>query len=187
MKKIIFFLVAGIVILGCSIPSFFSPTPDTVIVDCSNIAITDADVNSTLEYGTSLLTRGDWKRSYTVNTDQVYATYISDELNAVVFVDTLALCNARTELRAYANEDNLAVILANYEKYTPVDSCEKDGVLLFQFTAFNNETNYNVNIWFSPLENPHRALTVVIVFPQADFNSMEEYSAAFFPALTACK
>ena len=187
MKKVIYFLMAGIVILGCTIPSFLSPTQEISPADCSAISVTDADVNSTLQYGKSLVSKGDWERSYTVKTKQVYASYTSVELNAVVFVDTLALCNASTELKAYANENNLATILANYDSHKLVASCEKDGTLLFQFTALNDEVNYNVNLWFTSLKNPNRALEVMLVFPQTDSTSMKEYSTVFFPALITCK
>jgi hypothetical protein len=187
MKKFNFFLIACVVILACDLPTFLSPSPKTGSADCSNIAITDADLETTLDYGKSMLTTGDWERSYTVQTDQVFATYISSQLNAVVSVNTLALCNARTEVKTYASPENLKIILSNYEKSTQVASCEKDGVLLFQFTAFNDKTDYDINLWVAPLEDPNRALELMVVFPQADPKSMEEYSNAFFPALTACK
>lgn len=187
MKKSMILLVAGIVTLGCIIPSVFPSAQATPTVDCLNIGITDADVDTTLQYGMSLLGSGDWERSYTVNTDQVYVGYISAELNAVVFLDTYALCNATSEVRNYTSEENFALIFANYDEYTLEDSCEKDGDLLSQFTAINEGTEYRANLWFTPLEDPSRALEVMLVFPQADPESLAEYSAVFFPAFTSCK
>lgn len=187
MKRLIILLVAGIVTMGCIVPSVLPSTQATPTVDCLNIDITDADVNTTLQYGMPLLDSGDWERSYTVNTDQVYVSYISAELSAVVFFDTYTLCNAASDIRYYTSEENFALIFANYDEYTLDDSCETNGVLLSQFTAFDGGTEYRANLWFTPLEDPGRALEVMLVFPQTDPESLAEYSAVFFPAFTSCK
>ena len=187
MKKIIFFFLAGILTLGCTLPTFLFPTPESASPDCLNLDITEADIASTLDFGTRLLDTGDWIRTYSADTSQVYASYGSAELNAVVFVDTIAFCNTPAELKAWVTEENLDIILSNYEQHTREKSCEKDGILLYQFTAFNQGTNYNINLWFSPLVNPNRALEVMLVFPQADTESMQTYSTEFFPSLTTCK
>jgi hypothetical protein len=185
MKRVIILITVSLFILGCAIPSFLAPTQQTA--DCSSIAITDADTQATLKYGASLLSQGDWKRSYTVNTDQVFVSYISDSLNAVVFVDTIALCNAKTELKNYANEKNIEIMLSNYESYKSTNSCEKDDTLFFQFTAVDQGTNYNVNLWLKPLDEPNRALEIMLVFPQTDVKNMAEYSSTFYPDFTSCK
>lgn len=185
MRRIITLFTASFFILACATPSFLTPTQQET--DCSSIAITDADTQSTLKYGESLLSQGDWKRSYTVNTDQVFVSYISDGLHAVVFVDTTALCNAKTELKNYANEKNIAIMLSNYESYQSTNSCKKGDTLLFQFTAVDQGTNYNVNLWFKPLDDPNRALEIMLVFPQTDVKNMAEYSSNFYPDFTTCK
>jgi hypothetical protein len=187
MKRIVLFLFASFFLFGCTLPPFLSPTPDTANPDCSNIAITDADVDATLEYGKSLLSQGDWKRTYTVATDQVYASYISNELSAVVHVDTLALCNAPVALKPYANQETLTAILSNYDSYLSVASCEKNGALLFQFTALDQGTNYNISLWYALLKNPNRALEVMLVFQQTDPERMAAFAEYFFPNLITCQ
>ena len=190
MKKIIVFIAFGIIVSACSSSSMpFLQAQPAVPTDCASTVITDADVDVTLQYGEKLFTEADWKRTfYTVQTDQVYVSREHKTISAIAFVDRMVLCDASTELKNYANEKNIGIMLANYEKYTPVDSCDKNGTLLFQFTALNGGLEYKINLWLTLIDgHPHNALEVMLVFPKNDLKMMDTYAQEFFPDLSSCK
>ena len=184
MRKIPYYLLTSIMLLGCAIPTFLTPLSGANSEDCSNIEITDTDVEKNLAYGASMFS--DWKRSYTVQQDQTYAFYLNNPLGAAASVTTLALCDARNELKSYANPGNLDILLSNYDEFKQTASCEQDGTLLFQFTAYNDDFKYDIHFWFEPLKERNRAREVMVVFPVSDLQSMEKYSTTLFPDIPFC-
>lgn len=196
MKKAFYFLVLIFTTLGCIFPSrFFSestsiPTEQSPQgTDCTNINITATDRDYALEYGSELFSESIWERTYTEYPAQFVVNYISSSLSAVGVIKIMAFCNPQQDIKTYASEENLAVILSNYEEYEQVASCEQDDILLFQFTARSTGENYEVKLWLAPLNDlPYRAVEIFFTFLQDEpANNMEKYSSFFFPDFLSCK
>jgi hypothetical protein len=191
MKRVFQMMALGILILGCAtlFPVTMANYPQTdIVLDCDSAVFTKEEVQFMLEYQKMIFPETKWKLNYFVEEDHVFVARISDPLNASTSIDLVHLCDSATELVNYASTENVEISMSNYDDYKITDSCEQDGVFLFQVEATAHQEKYNGRLWFQPVsQHPHRASEVILVFPELDLDNMEKYSSAFFPNFPSCK
>ena len=186
MNKISILSIITIFSLGCALlPGTLESPTQYAKADCQ-MPIADKEIDEMLDYQHALFEEGDWIRSYTVNEDQAFVSYVSDSMSAVVHVNIIRLCAAGTELENYASPQTLQIITANYDDVSLEDSCKQDGLLLFQFSAMDQGDTYNSRLWFALTEDPNRILKVMIVLPEWNEAQMDSFSQAFFPDFSVC-
>lgn len=192
MKKFYLFSIVFIS-LSCILPITYSTTEEAKSIatpdclDTESLEITDTDINAIREFRKSLFSEQTWPiRYYSVYNNQVVVVYSSDSLKGVAVTKNIALCNAKNNLKTYATEENISLILSSYGNYKQVASCEKDGVLLFQFTTIINEIKYDIKLWFSAFTLPNRALEVFLSFPKTEAVNMRKYSQSLYPGFVSC-
>ena len=197
MKKVLSLLAAGILMLGCIIPSFpaTETTPSSpgsisntgASADCSSLKITDEEVLSTRQYIGNVLSNGDWINDYyTVTPTNVTVDYASTGLHARIQVFTSVLCSANTVLKNYITETNFDFLFRGYDGYSITDSCEKDGILFYQFSATSQGSTFTINSWTRPLEDGNHFMLLSASFPESDAQNLNFYSEAFYPNFTSC-
>lgn len=80
-------------------------------------------------------------------------------------------------------------VLANYESYTSIISCQsEDDLMLFEFTVSSNDTPYTMRYWVEEVEET-RVMALFIVFPAGDVAArrlLETYAQALYPDLSIC-
>ncbi len=77
-------------------------------------------------------------------------------------------------------------IMSEYQDVVLQGSCNQDGVLLFEHSAASQGFAYQSRLWFTPTQNPNRAMKVMIVFPSGDEDNLDSFSKAFFPNFMQC-
>lgn len=187
MKKILYLIAAGILVLGCKL---LSPTPtvptESTFVDCSSLEITDAYVQAARQYGNGILSEDEWAYNYNVSSKYVIVSYINNGIHArIEFISTI-FCDAKDTLKTNLNDVYFNDFFLAYDSYSIVDSCEKDNTILYQASAVYQNANYSVRAWFEPLDDNHVKVTT-LYFPEADTENFDFYSNAYFPNFTSCK
>jgi hypothetical protein len=184
-------LALGMLILGCValFPLTLANYPTLEGgLDCDSSAITQEEVEFVQSYQKQIFPEREWTTSHLIKEDHVFVARISDPLNAASSIDLIRLCDAATETKKYANTKNIDIIMENYNDYEVTDSCEQNGVLLFELWATAHNESYNGRLWFQPIpQHPHRAIEVFLVFPENDSKNIKKYSSALFPNFSSCK
>jgi hypothetical protein len=184
-------LALGMLILGCAalFPITIANYPKMDIgLDCDSAVITQEEIEFVQAYQKKIFLERDWTTNYLIKEDHIFVARISDPLNAVSSIDLIRLCDSVTETKKYANAKNIDIIMENYDDYEVTDSCEQDGVYLFELLATAHSVRYNGRLWFQSIpQHPHRAIEVFLAFPENDSKNIEKYSSAFFPNFSSCK
>ncbi|HNB51862.1 MAG TPA: hypothetical protein PK530_07960 [Anaerolineales bacterium] len=183
----LFFLL---MILACqSYAPIATPTPTIDPVACvTQTEPTQADIDFTLDFGDKIFTGGDWKRAYTVESQRLSASWTSDDLSSVGYLDYLIFSCGTTadELEGYFNRDYWPVLFQNYEGYEPINSCGSlASTKLWEFDATSSGSDYQVLYWVRQ-ESASRVLTMFFVYPPDSETIMQAYATQMFPDLTSC-
>lgn len=187
MKKIlpILFLLAQFLI-GCS--GSAPAGTSSIGTNCDSLQPTAGDIGYALNFGSKLFVDSVWQRSYTVRELDAVVSWNHRSFSALSDVSVLLFCNdnGTGDVELFYNTNTVHDNFANYDESTITNSCTKDGLMLYELDAVEEELNYKIRMWIQPLSKT-RLLSVVLVFPVEESALFEKYSQELFPDLPVCK
>ncbi len=166
-------------------------SPPTMSPDCEmDFNPTEADLDYVLSFPGRTFATGDWERSFSVNPSRATATWLSDELAAVAYIDYLIYGCGYTsdDLAEYYSEESFrSIIFAGYSALEPVAKCNvpEGDLTLHQFTGRSDDTDYSIDFW-TLLRGDTRILDMTLALPADSSDQLDAYAATLFPRLPSC-
>jgi hypothetical protein len=141
-----------------------------------------------LAYGDAIFEPETWRASAREESAKTIALWESDEHGAIGYLEYLHFEGGLSEeiIKDTFNDNWFEISFENYASWEEVAECQFDGTTLFEFDMLNNDIQYRMRYWIRA-ETETRAITFFLVFPTAQMEALDEYSARFDPVGTACE
>lgn len=154
---------------------------------CGPILPSEDDVRFALSFGSQHLDPLQWVRSYTVEPYKVSVTRKNDTEGAIAFTEYLLFnCGySQADLDNYFSDENFNIVFGNYDSHTLQKFCENKGLALYEYQAVTEGMDFLARYWVKQ-ESDKRLLVFMLVFPQANQNTLNSYAQKIFPDLTHC-
>lgn len=187
---LLLFFFAGLFGFGISGTTTVEPPAEVVspqVLSCASAASEGTNVDNLLALVDDTFVAGDWTQEVETYTEKTTATWLSNNLGAVAYLEYLHYdCGVSEEqLKAFYSAEGFQTLFENYTSYEPTVSCAEDDTRLFEFNAVNNDYDYSVLYWVKPL-TPTRAMTLMVVVPQNNPAALAELAGQLFPELPTC-
>lgn len=155
--------------------------------ECGLIEPSDSDVEYALSFGRQAFTSTDWVKSYTVEPYKISLTRKNEVLGAVSYLEYLIFnCGyGQTELDNYFNDESFNIIFADYESHALTDFCEAKSLALYEYALLDEGIEYSARYWVKQATDT-RLLVMMLVFPRASPDVLDQYSRQVMPDLTGC-
>ena len=157
--------------------------------DCGTSGYMPIDALKLQSFAPGVFRSGQWSRTYSLQQDRVTTTWLSNDLDAVVFVEELLYnCGyTQSDLDEYFNETSFKTILfQNYQDVQLTTQCTKNDLELFELSGKFKNVDFLMYQWLKP-DGAKRVLTVMMAFPTSQQSQMKTYAGQIFPELTACQ
>ncbi len=166
------------------------PVPEVVspqIISCATSVAPETDMENLQALVGATFASGDWTEHTSTLDAQTNATWLSNELGAVAYLQYLNYdCGVTTEqLKTFYSEAGFQTLFENYSSFAATDSCVEGDTRLFGFDAVSSGYDYEVLYWVKQL-SPTRAATFMLVFPVTNPAGLAEVAAQLFPELPTC-
>jgi hypothetical protein len=156
--------------------------------ECGLIEPTAVDIEYVLSFGSQTFAADDWIKRYTVEPYRVSLTRNNDTLGALAFFEYLIYnCGyGQADLDSYFNAANFDIVFSEYESYADAGFCEIENLALYEYDLVENGIRYAARYWVKQVSDT-RVLVLMLVFPAAAPDALDQYSRAIFPGLTHCE
>ena len=171
-------LVAGLLVNSVGISS-----------DCKTKNSSILDVIRVQTFAPGIFGRDVWSESYTSSPDRVTMTWLSNNLNAVAYVEYLVYSCGYTQkdVDTYFSEDNFkSTLFKDYQDVTKTAECSKDDLRHYEFRGKFSGIHYLMVYWVKP-ENGNRILDFMMAFPVEKQDELKKVATQLYPQLPACK
>jgi len=155
--------------------------------ECGPIQPSEDDIRFALSFASNALDPTTWIRSYTVEPYKVSVTRKNDSEGAVAYTEYLLFnCGyTQSDLDNYFSEENFNIVFGNYESHSLQKFCEGKGLTLYEYSTVSAGTDFLARYWVKQ-ESNKRLLVFMLVFPQANQATLDNYAKKIFPDLTTC-
>jgi hypothetical protein len=145
------------------------------------------EIYTALAYG-DVLESDLWIASANEDVARTTATFRSDKLGAVAYVDYLHFDKGlkAEEVDAVFNDAWFKGTLANYDAWRRIVTCKLEGdVTLHEFNVEKSQNKYAMRYWIQPVSQT-RTVAIFLVFPISDTGNMDAYAQRLFPDASTC-
>ncbi len=156
--------------------------------NCGLIEPTDANIQYTLSFGKDSFTSNDWIKSYTVEPYKVSVSRNNDVEGAVAYTEFLIFnCGyGQADMDKYFGADGFNIVFAGYQSHTLSKFCEINKLSLYEYDLIDkNSAEYSARYWVKQMDDKH-VLVMMLVFPKASSDKLDQYSKQIFPEYTSC-
>ena len=184
-------LAAGAALIMTLACSLAAPAPPTIAPDChSEPGPSEGELRFILDFPGALFDSGDWARKFTVEPSRITATWTSEALGAVAYMDYLvyACGYSQQDLDSYFSEENFQdVFFSDYEEVvrTAMCSTDSDDIRLHEFTATFSDVPYDIRFWIMKYGEA-RIINATLAVPAGRDHDMARLSRGLFRALPDC-
>jgi hypothetical protein len=184
MKRIYVFVILSLLVSACGSQPIGKADLSS---SCESLQPTESDVQFALNYGKDLFTNVNWIRSYTVKELQATVSWTHRTTSAIADISLFLFCDetGTENISWFYSDEALQVLFQDYDSATLTASCDKDGLLLYELEAIEENQTYDIRLWAEPL-NKSRLLSVLLTFPKEENTLLNKYSQEFFPQLASC-
>jgi hypothetical protein len=144
--------------------------------------------NEVLAYTGDIFSRKEWKRSYSVSSNQMNIVWRNKQKGAIAelkyqILEDRIINNGEF----YSKEDIESLVFPDYKQLERTAKCTDDNnsLVLYEYTGELHYTNYMIKFWVKT-ENRKTLLDLSLIIPEEHKNFLDEYSQELFPTLSDC-
>lgn len=180
-------VVLSIVCLAIVVAGAFISSANP-LADCKTRSSSLSDALRVQTFASGVFERPTWTESFSSSPDRVTKTWLSNELNAVSYLEYLMYnCGLEEgDIDTYYSDENFKkAIFQNYQDVEKTAECNRDQLRHFEFTSSYNSSKYVMYYWTQPDGNT-RLLGFMMAFPITDVAQLQQYASRIYPNLASC-
>lgn len=144
--------------------------------------------NDVLAYTGDTFSRKEWKRSYSVSSNQMNIVWRNNQKGAIAELKYQILEDRIIKNgEFYSKEDIESIVFPDYKQLERIAKCtaNNNSLVLYEYTGELHYTNYMIKFWVKT-ENRKTLLDLSLIFPKEQIGSLDKYSQDLYPTLSEC-
>lgn len=151
------------------------------------------EIYTVLSYGDEVFEQERWLASASELGARTTATWRNDTEGALAYADYIHFDDGfdpETIDDAFGARW-FDVTLSAYQGWRELNNCtfetEEQLIRLYEFSLQQNDIKYTMRYWITPAEDTTRVLTLFVLYPSAELDTLDEYAERLFPEAIKCE